>query len=408
MVLAAVLPVVLATAGGAPRLPQLLGRSRLVVDGTVAAVDVYEGARLAVARVRPVRVLKGSAEGDVAVVERRDLPSAPDLFVPGERVLVFLETAPRVSSLVRSLPPERYFEPSGGREGVVRGAPDEVREVADAVERLVAASRAPETDPARRAAEERARVFAEIAGRHPLLVADGAARLPDLRDLPGTLTDAERRTLEAAVRRGDLPGWVRVGLVEAIGAADLRGLAPVIRDLGEADAHVLEASWATLRRLGQPLRARELSARLSSEDPAVRAAAARALAASGEAGTVARVERLALTDDDQSVRSSAAEALAEAPAKEALAALERIFPRADWPTRQAAGRAIVRLGGRPAQEALARLAFRGPRDVQTYAVTLLMVSGIGLDDPLLQRIRSSHPDEQVRHLAREGFPRHEH
>lgn len=391
-----------------PSLPALLARSRLVLVGTVTSVESYEAGLLAVARVRPDEVLKGSHEGEVAVVERHDLPSAPDLFQSGDRVVLFLEPGRRSSSLLRALPEGRYFEPTDGRHGAISGSAPEVSEVADIVRRLVAASRAPEPDSVRRRAQERALVFARIGARHPALVADGAAALGELSELAATLEPAEQRTLAAALARTDLPAWVRVRLLESIGDAGLVALVPAIRALPDPDAQVLEASWEALRRLGEPPRSRELQGRLASADPTIREAAVRALALTREPGTVRQIERVALEDREQAVRTAAAEALGKADAREAVPALERIFPRADWPARQAAGRALLALGGRSAQEALGRLVFRGEREAEIYALTLLLVSGIAHDDPLLERIRTTHPDERVRHVASEGFPRHEH
>ena len=255
------------------------------------------------------------------------------------------------------------------------------------------------------AAQHRALVFDELAGRHPRLVDDGAAALPGIPDLATTLTDAERRRLEAALARTDLPSWVRVQLVESIGAANLAALAPALRTLPSPDAPVLEASWAALRHLGAPPTAADIAPSLGSSDPAVRAVDARALLATSEPDAVSRVRRLALDDPSSDVRTAATEALGATQRPDVLPSVEEVFRHGDWPTRQAAGRAINRVGGRPAQESLARLAFDPDADVQRYAVTLLLVTGISRDDPLVQWIRTSHPDADIRRLVSEGAPK---
>jgi len=386
-------------------LAQQLARARLVVAGAVTQVSSHDDGRLTVARVRPDRVLKGAAAGDVNVVEHHDLPSVPDLLRDGDHVVLFLAPAASSSALARALPAGKYFEPVGGRHGVIAGSAAEADEAAAIVARMVAASAAPEPDRDRRAAQHRVLVFDELAGRHPRLVADGAAALPGVPDLTATLTDAERRRLEAALARTDLPSWVRVQLVESIGAANLTALAPALHSLPGPDAPTLEASWTALRRLGSPPTAADVATALGSGDPAVRAAAARALLATGEPDAVSRVTRLALEDPSADVRTAATEALGATQRPDVLSSIEEVFRRSDWPTRQAAGRAINRVGGRPAQESLARLAFDPNADVQRYAVTLLLVTGISRDDPLIQRIRASHPDPAIRRLVTEGAPK---
>jgi HEAT repeat protein len=385
-------------------LAQQLARSRLVVAGAVTHVEPYDEGRLTVARVRVDRVLKGAASGNVDVVEQHDLPSVPDLLHAGDHVVLFLIPPGHSSSLARALPPDRYLEPSNGRQGVIVGPATAVDQAADIIERIVAASAAPEADLARRAALRRALVFDEIDARNPRLVFDGALGVPGIPDLAGTLTDGERRRLEAALERTDLPVWVRVQLVDAVGAAKLAVLAPGLRTLPQAPAPVLQASWNALRTLGAPPSAADLASALGSTDPDVRAAAARALPATGVNDAIPRVTHLALDDPSSDVRTAAAEALGDTRRPEALPSLEQVFSRGDWPARQAAGRAISHIGGRPAQQTFADLAFDGPLDAQQYAVVLLLMTGIPHDDPLVERIRTSHPDAGIRRLVTEGPP----
>jgi len=50
----------------------------------------------------------------------------------------------------------------------------------------------------------------------------------------------------------------------------------------------------------------------------------------------------------------------------------------------------------------------GQPDAQGYAVTLLLLSGVSHDDPLVQWIRTAHPDAAVRRLTEQGLPKLEH
>ena len=391
-----------------PTFAQLLARARVAVGGRVTGVDSYDSGRLTVARVRTDRTLKGSEHGDVAVVENHDLPSEPDLVHTGDAALLFLVPAAHSSSLTRTLPPGRYFEPASGRHGVVAGTASEVAEATQLVGRLVAMSATPEPDPVKAAALRRALVFDEIAAHHPRVLADGAAALPGLREVGAAPTDDERHRLEAALARTDLPTWVRVALVESIGAAKLTALAPALRTLPHPEPVVLEASWTALRQLGAPPDAEDLRPALASSDAAVRAAATRAVLAADGPDALARVGHMALADPSPDVRGAAAEALGQTRLPAALPQLEQVFSAGDWPTRQAAGRAISLVGGRPAQETFARLAFEGQPDAQGYAVTLLLLSGVSHDDPLVQWIRTAHPDAAVRRLTEQGLPKLEH
>jgi hypothetical protein len=70
--------------------------------------------------------------------------------------------------------------------------------------------------------------------------------------------------------------------------------------------------------------------------------------------------------------------------------------------------AITRIGGRAAAELLAGLAFSAPPAAQRHAVALLMALGTSRDDPLLARIRETHPDPAVRKLATSGLEVHQH
>ncbi len=149
-------------------------------------------------------------------------------------------------------------------------------------------------------------------------------------------------------------------------------------------------------------------ARSADRDPAVRAAAARQLLRIGGAEAMAQVSRMALSDTSPQVRLAALEALGTSGRPEAIPVLEQAFADPSWEIRQATGRAILALGGRTALESFARLCFAPPVDAQRYAITLLLAAGAGGDDPLVEKVATSHPDEEVREIARHGLPFHEH
>ncbi|MCK6556812.1 HEAT repeat domain-containing protein [Candidatus Binatia bacterium] len=397
-------------AGVNPGIGQLLGRARLVVAGEVADVAEYDSGRFTVARVRVQRVFKGdTAPGsDVLVVERHDMPSSAELLRAGERAVAFLAPAARTSSLKAALPAGSYYEIVAGRAGVLTSSrTEDIDEAVAIVGRIDAANRTPLPDTQRQAAV-RALVFDEIAARHPLLVADGVRGLSGIADLSKTVTPQEQVRLEAALRRTDLPAWIRIALVNAIADGGLTRLLPALQALSDPNPEVQRAVWKARTRLGAAPSEDDLKPALTSDDPAIRAEAVRALTARMGAAGVAQTERIALTDPDRTVRIAALDALGALRLPVALPSLERAFADPEPSLRQAAGRAIHTIGGRPAAESFARLAFQGPPDAQKYAVLLLLMSGVTQEDPLVVRIRETHPDESVRHLLTEGPEIHKH
>jgi hypothetical protein len=392
-----------------PGLAQLLGRARLVVAGDVVELTSYDSGRITAARVHVSRLLEGESPGaDVVVVERHDLPSSPELLPKGEHAVVFLVPAARTSSLKATLPAGTYYEIVEGRAGVLSSSSAaDVQEAAAIVARMVNATRTPVPENERRAAARKL-VFDEIVARQALVVADGASGLGGIKNLAATLGPQERQRLESALERADLPTWVRVSLVNAVAESGLTVLVPVLRTLPEPTPELQRAAWDALIRLGAAPSAEDMKPALTSPDAPTRATAAHALLAARGAAAIPEVAKLALDDPDHKVRIAATEALGESRLPEALPTLERAFASPETDLRQAAGRAIYTIGGRPAAETFERLAFEGPPDAQKYAVVLLLVSGVPHDDPLVERIRTTHPDESIRRIVTEGLEVHDH
>lgn len=392
-----------------PRLYQLLSGARLVVAGRVSQVETFDSGRLAIADVAVVKTLKGAEPtGPVKVLELRSLPSTPPIFSSGESVLVFLGPAARTSYVRSHVAPGDYLQATEGRDGVI-AAPDPavIDQAAAIVARMVTASREPEPDPDKRRASDRALLFDELAARHPAIVEDGIAGLATLPQLL-PLGDDERARLASVVTRSELPARIRERLFAQVAALHIADMVPPLRDVRSDDAAVTAAAWEALRRLGAAPAGDDIAAQLRSKDATVRAAAARELLARGDAAELDRAGRLALDDPEPKVRLAVIEALAQTGSATTLVILEKAFGDPQWDVRQGAGRAIFQIGGRPAAESFARLTFTASPEMQRYAVTLLRASGVASDDPLLVRIRTDHPDAQVREVAENGLPRHEH
>jgi hypothetical protein len=123
---------------------------------------------------------------------------------------------------------------------------------------------------------------------------------------------------------------------------------------------------------------------------------------------VSKIAPVALQDPDPEVRIAAVEALGNLGKPEALPPLERVFTEEEGNLQQAAARAILAVGGQPATDAFGRLVFTAPPPAQPYAFMCLMLTGVNRDDPLVERIAETHPNESVRRLATHGLEVHKH
>jgi HEAT repeat protein len=287
------------------------------------------------------------------------------------------------------------------------GDPAAIEEATRIVAGLIAASRTPEPDADKRRAAERARVLAALGARHATVFEDGIAGLADLKPLL-PLSDEEQGRLAAAIARDDLPPRVRERLFAQVATLRIESLVPALQALRASDPAVTAAAWRALRQLGAAPDAKQIAELLRSPEPAVRSAAARELIARDPAAEVTRAARLAVDDPDPKVRVAVSEALGQSGSPAVIVVLERAFDRPPLEAQQAAARAIFQIGGRPAQQSFARLVFAATPEMQRYAITLLRATGIAENDPLLVKVRKEHPEEEVREVAEHGFPEPEH
>lgn len=403
-----VLPARGAASEVAPRLSGLVNEARLIVDGRVERITPYADGRVVLAELRLEKVLAGRlAEGTqrVSIVEMRELPTPP-VFAAADRGVVFLKAAPRSTFLVETLPPAAYYQPAGDSAFLEAQSDEEQKAIREIVQRLLDASRKPETDRAKQATATRAFIFDLIAARHPLLVEDGVASLADVSNLSSTLTDEEKRRLENALGRSDLPLPTRTALIEAVAEIGLRQLVPALQKI-ESPPELLEASWKALDALGAAPSEKLLAERLAAADPPVRAAAVRELLRREGPDAVSRVAPIALQDPDEAVRIAAIDALGALESPQALPPLERVFAENEGKLRQAAARAIWTIGGAAAADTLARLAFNAPAGGQRHALMLLILM-VGKTDARVTRIAQTHPDVSLRKFIEHGPDIHKH
>jgi HEAT repeat protein len=395
-----------AAASPAPRLRALLKAGRLVVDGQVAAVKSYDDDRVGVVEFGVDKIFKGSLPGQppfrVSIVEVREGPVRPGLDA-GMRGIAFLRPAPRTTLLAKVLPEGTYYEllPEHGAF-IAAASPGDAGRNTAVVDRLVAAARGSGLD----ASAARQLTFALLASPSPILVEDGIAGIAKLGP-PAALTPNELGTLRTDLGRADLPDRVRIALIEAVAAAGISDVVPALQAISAPPA-VAEAAWQALDRLGAAPPDESLQARLADREASIRAAAARELIRREGIDAISQIAPLAIQDPDPSVRLAAVEALGGLKKPEALPPLERVFSDSSPELQQASARAILAIGGQPAIDALGRLAFAGTGESQRYAVVVLMTVNDERTSEVLQRIGTTHPEEEVRDLALHGFDVHHH
>jgi hypothetical protein len=393
-----------APAALAPRLRALLKAGRTVVAGTVADSTSYDDDRVAVVAFDASTVFKGRVQAPttLSLIELHEGSSTEPL-APGTQGLAFLRPAAMTSYLQRTIPHGRYDEllPEYGAFVAAGDAADAARQVS-IIQRLLRVAGGATLS----AQDARQLTFDLLAGRSPVLVEDGAAGLADL-PRGATLTDAESSTLAAALRRTDLPERVRIALISAVAEAQLGAMVPTLRAIDSPPA-VMEAALKALDALGAGESDDDVRHRLASTDPSIRLAAARQLLRRSGTGALTAVAPVAVKDPDPKVRLEVVEAIGALQDAAALPTLEQAFLDPEVPQRQAAARAIIAVGGKPAADALTRLATQGSLDAQRYAVVVLMTLNTPDAKASLAQLAKTHPDAETRDLITHGVAKPEH
>lgn len=397
-----------------PRLHERLAGAPLVVAGHVSRVQPHDVDRVRVIHFTVDRVMKGrerlpSGTGSVEIIEMRDRAAAPDLLTAGDFAVAFLAPMGRGSYLDRTLGPGRRWQVPESVFGLLKDRDRTVvSQAGDLVNRLADQSRAPAETAAERREVHRRWVFDAIAALHSGLVEDGAAELPSLG---GKLSSEEQTRLDRAVRRTDLPPRIRARLIDSVGEARLEELAPVLADVTRAPAPVLDAAWRARAAVGVPPAESTYEPYLRDADPEVREVAVRRFITAHPDSAVPRMGAFLTGETKSDVRIAVLEALSTVPANgEAVELLEGAFVGdQELIVRQAAGRLIFAIGGDIAAESFGRLAFAANSEGQRHAVALLMAMQRPAGDPILQRIRDTHPDAKVHEILEHGFSDpHEH
>lgn len=379
----------------------LAAEAMAIVLARVTRTEALDAGRLHLHHLRVARVLRGRlAEAGVGIVDMRGASTRPPLLGEGDRAVVLVRPAPPLSYLAAHVPPGMAaLTVVGGRFGVV--AVGSAAEWA-AVERAVAEGAAVASLDGEAALAARRRLaFAELAGPSRPLAADA---LLELRELPALapLTGAEVDVLARALANDGLDAATRAGLIALVGERGATDALPALRTAAADTPAVLDALLGARARLGAAAGREELADDLGAEDPAVRAAAVRALARVDDPGALADVGRRATGDPDLGVRVAAVEALGEARRPAALPVLARTFDDPAAALRQSSARALLAIGGPRADQALVDLALRGEStETRTYAALVLLFTR-GRDHPAVRRLAEASPGADVRHVLDRG------
>jgi len=380
-----------APAAGGPPLLESAEHATLVAVGVVRAperVDLHGRA----AWLEIERGLAGAgARGERVRVAWEELAQArPDRFAEGDRILVALVPLPSGSLWRQRFPAAASAAPVR----VVAAAGDAFLRRPDAVtiEGLARyLSLAPET----RAAAPGAQALAQlVASADPVIAEAAVRRLSTLSGVDSKLGPAGLASLEGALTDPARPLSVRAAVVGLAGAQRLAALRPRLEALATPGGELAPDALAALASLDGGLAPARAEALLTSDDPRVRAVAARALVGSGAGPRLAALLR---NDPAAEVRAAAVTTLLARGGPGVVADATPGLFDPDPGVKRAAAEGLGRLGSQAVptlqQLTMSRRAddAKGPLAALSFAGA----SGTGA----LREIANQHPDAAVRQLA---------
>ena len=379
-------------ASGDRPLRTLVGQATAVAVADVARSESYDEDRLRVYKLHLLRVVRGRVDApEPGIVEVRGAANRGPLVGDGERVVVLLRPATAVTYLTQHLPGGEYLEAVGGRDGIVPVGSDAEAQL---TERILG-EKGDDADTVKRVAA------LELASGNPRLAADALAELKraePFRPLSASGVDALGKAL--ADRR--IPPTVRAGLIALVAERHAVEAAPALAKASTETPTVLDALLAARADLGLESR-EQLAPQLAAKDPAVRAAAVRALARLDAPGTVAEVGQYATSDPDIAVRQAAIDALGATKRADAVPILRKTFDAPETVILQHSAQAMLEIGGPAVDDALVDLALHGGSpQVRRYA-TMLLVIQHGRDAEPVRRIERSNPAPEVRDFLEKGL-----
>jgi len=345
-------------------------------------------------------VLSGDlAQGDKPRIAWEELSRGrPARFRQGDRILVALDPLPGASLWRQRFPNRDALAVAARGDGFLR-APDPVSVEALAAFLTLPAAQRPQT-PGVEA------LIGLVSRAQPPLAAAALARLAELPGLDSKISYAGRQQLARAVADPGRPTALRQGILRLIRDRQLRSLRPAAELQAQKISPLRPEALGALAALDGGIPADRVARLLESEDPAVRAVAVR-----NAPGTPSerRIERLLREDPDPEVRAAAVETLLETRGAAAVGPASSALFDADPRVREAAVRGLAGLGGAAVPTLEQLVETRNSEEARAPLAALALAGRPGRQS--LERIAISHPDAQVRALARamlgrEPRPRH--
>ena len=341
------------------------------------------------AQLRIERVLAGDlVPGSTVRIAWEELSRGlPARFRDGDRILVALEPLPGASLWRQRFPAGDALAVAARGEAFLR-APDLV-----SVETLAAFLALPAEQRQQTPGVEA--LTGLVSRAQPPLARAALARLAEVPGIDSRISYAARQQLALAAADPGRPREVRQGVLRLIGERQLRSLRPALELQAREGSPLRGEALAALSALDGGLSADRVARLLESEDPAVRAVAVR-----NTPGTPAerRLARLLREDPDPRVRAAAVETLLAARGAAAVGPASAALFDGDAQVREAAVRGLANLGAAAVPTLEALVERRVEEEAKAPLAALALAGRPGRE--ALERIATSHPDDQVRALAR--------
>ncbi len=316
-------------------------------------------------------------------------PSRRARLVDGGYALVVLEALPNGSLWSARFPRRDVLAIAAGGDAFLRD-PDGAT-VAALARHLALA-------PAQREQAAGVAALAELAQRgEPGVALQAHARLGEIPALAQRLEEPARASLAALLADPARGEALRAAALDVAGRRKLTALLPSLRSLAEAGGALEPAALEALGAM-DALSGDELKRLVAGRDPAARAAAIRAAPGVLEPG---RLAALAKGDPAGAVRAAALDALVRREgARAADVAVDALFD-SDGGVQAASLRALPAFPAESARRLRARLFGARTGETDRLRPALAALGMIGDDGrAVLLEVESSHPDEQLRGLAR--------
>jgi hypothetical protein len=320
-------------------------------------------------------------------------PEQPLPFEPGERFVAPLRVLPRTAYWRDNLPNTPRHQVLGGRRYIFKGdAAETAKKVGGAYAATIGRGM-----PDRKL--DQVEIVADALTSPLAVLREDAVRyLSDRRLTHVREASAAKMSAFAA---SDAPVDQRIAIIGAIARAGLTSEGARLEKLGAGDDAVAAAALRAATTLGRPRTLEQLQSLTKAHDALVRAWAFEELGrrASTEPAALESAVAVLSSDEDAEVRAAAARGLGESRDAGAVDALAAAVERGDAVSRTAAS-ALAAIGGDRAVTALKKAVVAGPSEGMIGAVMAMVELRSACKDCLefLREQHRSHPEAAIRDL----------